>query len=523
MSFRFLSRSILSALAIVGGATSAIAVEAPVTVSVDLTQPLRPLDPAWFGSSAEYYCAGLVEGLKHPQTVQALKDTGIGYLRWPGGTSSLWYFWDAPRQSYSPDWIHHWLSSEDFIAATTTLGVASLGQVNTYQFRREGYQTFDQAKALVAPGNIGEGAKYAGKWVAKAKEQDWKIGWWEIGNEDWVYWTGRQHADIATAYAKEMRAADPSIKILAQGMCGEWKSGFVDHSGPIWTEDLASRLTPGTVDGISVHCYAAGVLKDQPRPLPEELAGVFARLGSSCAEVAALRPMLARHGHAGMQIWVTEYNLMQNDPKGPGGLTWWQHLGHGLALADWTARLLDLGVDRLAVHDLVGHPVFEMVDLTHKGSVEDPRLTVPALALQAFTGVKLAGLLTVNTDSNPTRLSGTFFDVKEKKNQTDAYSAVGAWAFRRADGGLRLVLINRDLTQDVPVTLAVKQGAENSAALTDATPVARRRLGAGVTLDATNFKAQHLAWDTAASTWGAVRTEKLPAHSLTTIDLPLAH
>ena len=504
--------AIITAVLFSSGAVAAV--ETPVSVTVDLAAAPRPLDPAWFGSSAEYYCAGLVEGLKHPQTTQALKDTGIGFLRWPGGTSSLWYFWDAPRQSYSPDWIHHWLSSEDFIAATATLGVASLGQVNTYQFRREGFDSFDQAKALVAPGNIREGAKYAGRWVKKANESGWKIGWWEIGNEDWVYWTGRQHADIATQYANEMRAADPSIRILAQGMCGDWHSDFVDHHGATWTEDLARGLKPGAVDGISVHCYAAGVLKDQPRPLSDELAGAFVRIGASCDEVAALRPMLARYGHQALQIWVTEYNLMQNDAKGPGGLAWWQHLGHGLALADWTGRLLALGVDRLAVHDLVGHPVFEMVDLTHKGSLQDPRLTAPALALQAFTGVALNSVVTVATQDNPARLSGTCNDPERKQTSSGSYAAVGAYAFRRNDGGVRFVLINRDVAQAQPVTLAL------SAAVPDTTVVAQRRLGEGVALDATNFGEQHLAWVTTAPTWGAVRHASLPAHSLTTIDLP---
>jgi hypothetical protein len=494
----------------------ATAVETPVTVTVDLTAAQRPLDPAWFGSSAEYYCAGLVEGLKHPQTLQALKDTGIGYLRWPGGTSSLWYFWDAPRQSYSPDWVHHWLSSEDFLAATAALGVASLGQVNTYQYRREGYDSFDQAKALVAPGNIREAAQYAGKWVKRAHDQQWQIGWWEIGNEDWVYWTGRQHADIASAYAKEMRAADPGIKLLAQGMCGTWRSGFVDHQGPAWTEDLARGLKPGVVDGISVHCYASGVLKDQRRALPDELAGAFARIGGSVAEVAALRPMLARYGHSGMQIWVTEYNLMQSDPKGPGGLAWWQHLGHGLALADWTGRLLDLGVDRLAVHDLVGHPVFEMVDLTHQGSVADPRLTAPALALQAFTGAKLAAVVPLTTGDNPARLEGSYNGEDEAVTTRSAsYAAVGAFAFRRADGGLRLVLVNRDLQTAQPLRVALA-----GVTLPDATVVARQCLGEGLALDATNFKAQHLAWVASATTWGEARSMSLPAHSLTTLDLP---
>lgn len=495
-------------------ASTAFAAEPAVQVTIDPGHGRRALDPAWFGSSAEYYCAGLVAGLQQPRTVQALTDTGIGFLRWPGGTSALWYFWDAPRQSYSPDWVKHWLGSEEFLAGAATLGCVSLAQVNTYQFRREGFEQFDQAKALIAPGNVGEGAAYAAKWVSTAREKNWGIGWWEIGNEDWVYWTGRQHASIATTYAKKMRAADPAIKLLAQGFCGSWRSEFVDHVGASWTEDLAESLAPGTVDGLSLHCYVSGKLKDAPRALPLEVAGTFARIGDSCDEVAALRPMLARHGHDKLQLWITEYNLMQADATGPGGLAWWQHVAHGIALADWTGRLLELGVDRLAVHDLVGHPVFELVDLTHKGSLADPRLTAPALALQAFTGVRLSGMVAVDLADNPARLSGTFEDPLTKAVRSRSYPAVGAWALRRADGGLRLVLINRDLEHAQPVRLAVK-------GIADASTVGRRCLGADVALDATNFGAQHLAWESSTVPWGEVRSQPLPAHSITTIDLPL--
>ncbi len=494
-------------------AAAVMAVESPVQVTIDPSRSARTLGPAWFGSSAEYYCAGFVEGMKHPQTIQAIKDTGLGFLRWPGGTSSLWYFWDAPRQSYSPDWVHHWLSSEDFLADTAILGCASLVQVNTYQIRRDGYTDWNDAKALIAPGNVGEGATYAAKWVSTAREKKWGVQWWELGNEDWVYWSGRQHAAIATTYAKKMRAADPSIKILAQGFCGSWKSESVDHVGPAWTEDLAKGLAPGTVDGLSLHCYIAGKLKDQPRALPEEVAGIFARIGSSCAEVAALRPMLARHGLGDLQLWITEYNLMQVEEKGPGGLAWWQHVAHGIALADWTGRLLDAGVDRLAVHDLVGHPVFELVDLTHKGSIADPRLTVPALALQAFTGVPVNGMIAVTTSDNPTRLSGTYEDPLTHTPRHETYAAVGAWALQRGDGGLRIVLVNRDLEHVQAVRLAVR-------GVVDSTLVQRRCLGGDVALDATNFSATKINWETSSPKWGETCLQGLPAHSLTTIDLP---
>lgn len=489
------------------------AADGPVVVTVGEASGGRSLDPAWFGSGSEYYCGGFIGSLKQPLAMAALRDTGIGFLRWPQGTSALWYFWDAPKQSYAQPWMAGFLAPADFVAAARELKSESLAQVNTCQFRREGFNDFESAKVLVAPGNIGQAAAYAARWVAAARADGAGIRWWEIGNEDWVYWTGRQHAAIAAAYAKAMRAADPDIRLLAQGFIGTWNSDWLHSEGAAWTGELAEALPAAAVDGVSVHLYLkGGHLKGVTRSVEAETAALFALVDRD-QRLAQCRAQLAKAGRDGWQVWVTEYNLMQDEPSGPGGLLWWQNLAHALVLADWTGHLLEQGADRLAVHDLVGHPAFELVDVAHKASLAAPRLTAPALALQAFSREFGDQLLPVSTAANPARIQGM---IRLGEAMTaHAYPAIGAWAARRsADGSLRVVLINRDLAAPVAVRLA---GA--IAALPAATPVTLRQLGAGSALSADDYGATAMAWSERATTLGGLAGLELPPHTITVLRL----
>lgn len=485
----------------------------PVVVTVSAPAVPHRLDPAWYGSGTEYYCRGFTGALKHPAAMQAIRDTGIGFLRWPQGTSALWYFWDAPEQSYKEAWMGAgaFLSPDDFVAAAKQLDVDSLVQVNTVQFRK-GDGGFERSKVLVAPMNVAEAAAYAGRWVADLKAKNTGIRWWEIGNEDWVYWTGRQHGSMATAFAKAMRAADPSARILAQGFIGTWNSDWLHSEGGAWTREVAESVPAAAVDGLSVHMYLnGGRMKSGARSVGEETAALFAKVASD-DRIAACRAQLAEKDRAGWQVWVTEYNLMQSDAKGPGGLLWWQNLAHGLVIADWTGRMLVQGADRLAVHDLVGHPVFELVDAAHKGTVDAPRLTVPALALQAFRGFG-DELLAVSTAANPDRLSGTAEDGTAVR--TIRYPAVSAYAARRgADGSVRVILVNRDLEHAVPVRVG------GLAALPPGASATLRQLGAGLDLAADNFGKVQLAWSERQLDAAALAALELPAHSLSVLVLP---
>ena len=312
---------------------------APATISVHTDKVIHQLDDHWFGAAGEYFNAQFSMAISNPPAVEMIKSFKPGFLRWPSGTCALWYFWDKPDQSYQPIAGNKlFISPNDFLNVANTLNAQSLVQVNTYQIRREGAEGFDNAKVLVAPGNIREAANYAARWVKDLKEKKRPVTWWEIGNEDWVYYTGHQHAGFVNAYSKAMRKENPKLRILAQGMMAgqRWASDYNVAHGEVWMQQLLDTLEPGAADAVSLHTYISGLLPDQATPtLAQQTMSMFAQ-NHDAKDFTVIRDMV-RQNDPKLQLWITELNFMQSDPSGPGGLRQLQNLAHALVITDRAA------------------------------------------------------------------------------------------------------------------------------------------------------------------------------------------
>lgn len=513
------------AASLIAGLVALIARPAPAAdteITIHADQTIQTLDKNWFGSGSEYFNPAFPLALKSPRAVETMHDLGVSFLRWPHGTCALWYFWDAPSQSYQPGKNRLALTPQDFFDAAKLMNAESVVQVNTYQYRR-GDADFERSKVLVGPGNIGEAAKYAAKWVADAKAKGYNIKWWEIGNEDWVYWTGRQHAEFVVQYAKAMKAADPSIKILAQGMPGDsqWKMGFNQSDGQVWMDQLVDRLEPGSADGISLHTYIGGRLGDTKRLLKDELSTMYAE-NQRARGMRYVVDLLKKKNRSNLELWVTEFNVTQKDPKGIEGFELMQNVAHGLAVADWLGSHLQLGIKRVGYHDMVGHPVWTLFDVVHWGKPESPRIMAPGLAVMAFTkdfGNRIVSVeRTVSPQLSADCTVGYRGDAQNQKLEKVRYDAVSVYSSRRdEDKTLRVVAINRDSDQARSLALAI-QGARPSGVA-----CATRRFGADVSLEASNIKqAETVKWTAGSIPLSELGNIQLPPHSLTVIEVPLA-
>ncbi len=159
-----------------------------VHLNANAVNTLRPADARWFGvNTATWDSTGFAE----PATTNALKEMGCLALRWPGGSSSDLYHWadDATGNSR-------------FMNMATNLGEQVFITVNY------GSGSSNEAAAWVKMANLTNhcGFKY-----------------WEIGNEcygsTWENDTNQPAHDpytyaVRTAgYLQMMKAADPTIKI----------------------------------------------------------------------------------------------------------------------------------------------------------------------------------------------------------------------------------------------------------------------------------------------------------------------
>ena len=151
------------------------------------------------------------------------------FIRWPGGNVAQDYHWSwgvGPRDE-RVTWTNlSWknepepsdFGTDEFVAFARAVGAEPSITVNV-----EGRgATVEEAAAWVEYCNGAATSKYGALRAANGHAAAFGVKYWEVGNEIWGDWV-RGHSDAETyarnynRYAKAMRAADPSIKLIAVG------------------------------------------------------------------------------------------------------------------------------------------------------------------------------------------------------------------------------------------------------------------------------------------------------------------
>lgn len=169
---------------------------AMVHVGVDAADVIRSTDARWFGVNTATWDGYLGDA----QTLPLLQEAGRMALRWPGGSTSDAYHWASDTSGNSI-----------FMNLVTNLSAQS-NSVITVNY---GTGTSNEAAAWVRSINITNhcGVKY-----------------WEVGNEIYGSWETDSdplphdpytYSVRAAAYIQAMKAVDPTIKIGAVAAAGE--------------------------------------------------------------------------------------------------------------------------------------------------------------------------------------------------------------------------------------------------------------------------------------------------------------
>lgn len=194
----------------------------------------------------------------------ALKEMGVGSLRFPGGEDSDGYLWSVPPFTESVptlartgrgEWpandvrftfpdrrtLRDTLDFDEFMAIANELGAEPVLVVcydSMYKPAEDGGTAPDKARLL----------KTAVEWVRYANiTKGYGVKYWEIGNESYLdsnngSTTAEQYAADLEEFSDAMKAVDPTIKIGANGLGLEW-----------WREVLSSVASK--IDFLSVHVY----------------------------------------------------------------------------------------------------------------------------------------------------------------------------------------------------------------------------------------------------------------------------
>ena len=218
-----------------------------------------------------------IEGYR-PEVIAALKQLRFGVLRFPGGNFVSSYEWrygvgdiDKRPPIFDPVW--HAVQPND-VGTDEFLTLCRLLAVDPYITVNAGFGDAWSARELVEYTN-GAASTPMGKWrAANGHPAPYHVEWWGVGNEPWGdYQMGSislpQFELKHNLFAKEMRKADPSIKLIAGGAMPDVMEG-ADQSRRIngqyvpdylssadWTGQMLLNCLDN-IDMISEHYYASG-------------------------------------------------------------------------------------------------------------------------------------------------------------------------------------------------------------------------------------------------------------------------
>ena len=292
-----------------------------VDVKIDATQVLRNVNPYYFGNNACWYDSK--DWFFDPDRIEKVKEAGIKFWRWPGGSSSDEYFWDGNNQGYTTktdgsDVAHMTQSwavlTDDFIKFCKMTGSEAVFTAN-YSASRYG--------------SVAEAADLAARWVKHVNiDMGFKVRYWEIGNELYGPWepgntlagkpqlTGDYYGKDFRTIADAMKAVDPDIYLGAVCYEKDGEGEWVGHHR--WTARLLPELQ-GKADFLILHQYflfpydtATGKIYQNPTN-----DALFKDLTELESDHGTLEKMVNENApqYRDLPVALTEFNILNGNDK----------------------------------------------------------------------------------------------------------------------------------------------------------------------------------------------------------------
>jgi alpha-L-arabinofuranosidase len=413
---------------------------AEVLINVDAGIVKRTVDARLFGLNAAVWD----DKFNTASTVSLLSANRTRLLRFPGGSLSDEYHW---RTNTTLNNTFQWATNFD---AFTSIALALNAQA-------------------VITANYGTGTpQEAADWVQYANlTKHLGFKYWEIGNECYGGWEtdARQrphdpysYAVAARDYITAMKAVDPTIKIGIVVLTGEdsWFVHYTDHvainprTGQMhtgWTPVLLQTLRSFgvTPDYVIYHRY------DQ-NPGGEDDAGLLQSSKSWAADAADLRQQLNDYfgaQAAEVELVCTETNSVSSQPGKQttslvGGLFYADNFGQILQTEFTTRMWWDLRNGQESANN--NNPLlYGWRSVGDYGLVSGANEPYPT-----YYASKLMSLFTAEGD--------------QVVQATSNYRQLAAYAVKRTDGALALLLINKSMTGAIDASISLAGFAPPSAA-----------------------------------------------------------
>jgi len=208
-------------------------------------------------------------------TIPLIRQIKSGFWRYGGNYTSnlIWYHTIGDIDKRPPDWDNAWgamqsndLGMDEFMTLCRLIGVEPYISVNAGL--GDSHSAAQEVEYMNGSVNTVMGAQRA----KNGHPEPYHVKLWNIGNEPWGSWqigrTDLKYFMIKhNEFAKAMRAADPSITLIASGLMledwyltGENRAKYAGNLGPLYGSDVDwtggfLKDCWGNFDGISQHWY----------------------------------------------------------------------------------------------------------------------------------------------------------------------------------------------------------------------------------------------------------------------------
>jgi hypothetical protein len=292
--------------------------QTPVSIHVDLSKTLAIVTPYNFGGNLAWWDHH--DWLMSEDILEKVRQSGIRFWRWPGGSSADNYFWNGDYKGYEKDasgkdrtnmngtWA---VSGDDFIAFCKKTDSQAIVTANY---------------ALARYGSVKEAAKLAADWVKDFKKKGFPVRYWEIGNENYGLWeegttmvgkstlSGDEYGKDFEVIAKAMRKADPDIYVGAVAADQDSEQEWVGYRG--WLKGLVPEVQK-SADYLILHQYFMWPFdqsNNYTNPTPQVLFSNLAKLGDAMGNIKSATTKYVP-GATALPVALTEFNLVNASPK----------------------------------------------------------------------------------------------------------------------------------------------------------------------------------------------------------------
>jgi alpha-N-arabinofuranosidase len=294
-------------------------------VYIDSRRQIGTIDKNLFGSFLEHLGRAIYDGIYDPgsrlsdsngfrkDVIAEIKELGVPIIRYPGGNFVSGYNWldgVGPKQERPVVLDKAWDSlnsnqfgTNEYMAWCKAAGTQPLMGLNL------GTGTTEEAAALVEYCNVDKGTRWSELRRKHGIAEPHKVSHWCLGNEMDGPWqighiTAKEYGYKAADAARQMRAVDPSLTLIACGSSGPFMPTYLD-----WDREVLEQCYE-YVDALSLHRYV-GNTEDTGGGDTAKYLAINLTMDRQIEETLAVCDYVRGHKRSPKKLWLSfdEWNV----------------------------------------------------------------------------------------------------------------------------------------------------------------------------------------------------------------------